>query len=72
MNEINSIPKESLIKFIDINFEELSKGGCADYNNYLNKYPGMKLGDINACEKMISKLLNKRHNITYYPVERQY
>ena len=64
----NSITKENLIRFIEINFDELSIGNCADYNGFEDKYLGMKIADINACEKILTSLITKKHNTNYIPL----
>ena len=56
----NSITKESLIAFIERNYDELRCGGCADYS----KDYGMHIEDIYACEMALYKLLANKHRKT--------
>lgn len=58
----NSITKEALVAFIEKNFDEIKRGGCADY--YSTDY-GMKIEDIYACEMALYKLLASKHRKTY-------
>ena len=68
MAQRNTITKEGLIAFIEENFDELQCGGCADYNKAYNgtsAWDGsnviMSTEDIQACERVISDLLTKKH-----------
>ena len=68
MAQRNTITKEGLIAFIEANFDELQCGGCADYNKSYNgtsAWDGsnviMSTEDIQACERVISDLLTKKH-----------
>ena len=64
----NTITKQGLIAFIEANFSELQCGGCADYSkayNGIDEYTGanviMSTEDIQACERVLSDLLTKKH-----------
>lgn len=53
------ITKENLIKFISDNYDELVKGGCADWS--LLEENDMTVKEYDDCEKAITKLLAGKH-----------
>lgn len=60
-----TIAKTNLMMFINHNFKEMSRGGCADYKQ---SYGNMTLAEINACESKIAELISVQHTeVTYIP-----
>lgn len=53
------ITKENLINFIANNYDELVRGGCANWSQLNNSE--MTVKEFDDCEKIIGKLLMKKH-----------
>ncbi len=53
------ITKENLIDFISKNFDELKRGGCADWSQLNDS--SMTVKEFDDCERVLTKLLTAKH-----------
>ena len=56
-NEWNSITKRRLLRFVELNYDDIAAGGAADRTDRC----GLEAGDYQAVEKALMTLLRKKH-----------
>ena len=56
-NDVNSITKRRLLRFIELNYDGIAAGGTADRTDMC----GLETGDYQAVEKSLTTLLSKKH-----------